>query len=54
LIIVLKKIEKVKAENEISMPSARRREPGKVRAGADARAEWTRELQAERDFLTRL
>jgi len=30
------------------MPPARLREPGKVRAGADAGVEWTRELQTER------
>lgn len=30
------------------MPPARLREPGKVRAGASAGVEWTRELQAER------
>ncbi len=29
---------------------ARLREPGKVRAGAGAGVEWTRELQTERDF----
>jgi len=32
------------------MPLARRREPGKVQAGAGAGVEWTRELQVERGF----
>ena len=35
------------------MPPARLREPDKVRAGASAGVEWTRELQTERDLLSR-
>ena len=30
-------------------PTCRFREPGKVRAGADGRVEWTQEPQTERD-----
>ena len=50
LAILLEDTEKLKAGNETSMPPARCREPGKVRAGAGAGVEWTRELQAERGF----
>ncbi len=42
-------IKKVKAGNGTSMPSAKLREPGKVRAGVSAGVEWTRELQTEGD-----
>jgi len=42
--------EKQKAENETSMPPAKPRELGKVRASAGAEAEWTRELRTERVF----
>ena len=39
----------VKAGSETSRPPAGLREPGKVRAGASAEVEWTRELRTERD-----
>ena len=43
-----------KAGNENSKSPAKPREPGKVRAGAGAGIEWARELQAEKDDLSRL
>ncbi len=46
----LKKEYREKAENEISIPPAKLREPGKVWAGANEGVEWTRELQTERNF----
>ena len=44
----LKQLNKIKAVNETSTSPAKLREPGKVRAGVSAEAEWTREPQTER------
>ena len=47
---IRKQLNTVKAGNETSRPPAGLREPGKVRAGANAETEWTREPLTERDL----